>query len=120
MDNFKVSLADPDFIQENKDFFSEESDIDLEVSIEKLRTKYNNMKKQWRAIVDRAKVGSGLHVEREPKWFQILHPVLSDTNSSLEDITSGPADTSLLLDKVQELYFHFNLLRGIWLPYYLE
>ena len=66
LENFRISLADLDFIDENKEFFSEESDLDLQLSIEKLRTKYNNIKKRWQAIVDRAKVGSGLNVEREP------------------------------------------------------
>ena len=66
LENFRISLADLDFIDENKEFFSEESDLDLQLSIEKLRTKYNNIKKRWRAIVDRAKVGSGLNVAREP------------------------------------------------------
>ena len=112
MENFKVLLADPGFVEENKAFFPEETVTDLEVTIQKLRTKYNNLKKQWRSIVDRAKVGSGLHVEREPKWFQVLHPVLTDanSNSSLEDISSGPADTSLL-DEVQQLNFYKFILR---------
>ena len=96
MENFNVSLADSEFVEQNREFFPEETAMELDVSIPKLRTKYNNMKKQWRAIVDRAKVGSGLNVEREPKWFQVLHPVLSDTNSNLDDVSSGPADTSLL------------------------
>ena len=44
LENFRISLADLDFIDENKEFFSEESDLDLQLSIEKLRTKYDNNK----------------------------------------------------------------------------
>ena len=34
LENFKISLANPDFIDENKEFFSGESDLDLQLSIE--------------------------------------------------------------------------------------
>ena len=60
-----------------------------------LRNNYHNSKKSWRQIVDLAKTGPGLHVEREPRWLQLLHLVLSDTNLNLDEITSGPKDTSL-------------------------
>ena len=102
----KISLNDPEFYDE--DF----EDSELDISIPKLRNKYNNLKRAWRATVDRAKSGSGLHVEKEPNWFQILHPVLSDTNSNLDDVSSGPQDTSLLnqvrnfpnIDKITRSY----------------
>ena len=72
--HLKIALADPAFVEENSE---------LDISIEKLRNKYN-LKKSWRGIVDRAKVGSSLHVEREPKYsFKIVHVVLNNTNSSL-------------------------------------
>ena len=35
LENFKISLSDPDFIDENKDFFPEESDVDLQLSMAK-------------------------------------------------------------------------------------
>ena len=57
--DFNVALADSEFREENKLHFPEESMIDLDISVDKLRIKYNNLKKQWRTIVDRAKVGSG-------------------------------------------------------------
>ena len=106
--HLKTALEDPEFIEENNTYFEEAGQKDLDISIEKLRNKYNNLKKSWRQIVDRAKKGSGLHVEREPKWFQILHPVLSDTNSNLDEISSGPQDTSLN-QQVQYSFFIRNL-----------
>ena len=60
--HLKTALADPAFVEENSE---------LDISIEKLRNKYN-LKKSWRGIVDRAKVGSGLHVEHESKWFKFF------------------------------------------------
>ena len=98
---FRTALADPEFVKENNTYFPEESATDLDTSVQKLRTKYNNLKRVWKLTVDRAKEGSGLDVEREPKWFQVLHPVLIDTNSSLDDISSGPMDTSLTLEPLQ-------------------
>ena len=73
--HLKTAFDDPAFVEENSTYFEESQQKELDISIEKLRNKYHNLKKSWRQIVDRAKVGSGLHVEREPKWFQILHPV---------------------------------------------
>ena len=100
--HLKTAFDDPEFVEENSTYFEEAQQKDLDISTEKLRNKYHNLKKSWRQIVDRAKSGSGLHVEREPKWFQILHPVLSDTNSNLDEISSGPLDTSLN----QQVRFH--------------
>ena len=77
----RVALLDPDFIKENQAYADDVDGKPLDISIPKLRNKYNNLKKAWRVTVDRAKNGSGLHVEREPMWFQILHPVLTDTKS---------------------------------------
>ena len=85
-----------DFVKENELYNGVEGKP-LDIEIPKLRNKYNNLKKQWRTAVDREKSGSGLHVEREPKWFQILQPVFSDTSSRLDEISSGPLDTSLVM-----------------------
>ena len=41
------------------------------------------------------KNGSGLTGAQNPTWFQILNPVLSDTNEGMNGICSSPADTSL-------------------------
>ena len=96
-EQLKIALNDPDFNEEN------EADSDFDISIAKLRNKYNNLKRAWQATVDRAKCGSGLHIEKASNLFQILHPVLSDTNSSLDDVSSGPQDTSLL-NQVRKIY----------------
>ena len=94
--NFQVALVEADFVKENI-LYNVVEGKPLDIEIPKLRNKYNNMKKQWRTAVDREKSGSGLHVEREPKWFHILQPVLSYTSSRLDEISSGPLDTSLVM-----------------------
>ena len=52
--HFKVALADPDFIKENE-IYNDVLGKPLDIEIPKLRNKYNNLKKGWRAAVDRAK-----------------------------------------------------------------
>ena len=63
-EHLKIALEDPDFAENNEIYFSEAQNSELDISIPKLRNKYNNLKKSWRTTVDRAKSGSGLHVER--------------------------------------------------------
>ena len=41
------------------------------------------------------KNGPGLTGAQDLTWFQILNPVLNDTNEGMEGISSKPADTSL-------------------------
>ena len=89
--HFQVALVDADFVKENE-LYNNVEPLDVEplnIEISKLRNKYNNLKKQWRTAVDREKSGPGLHVEREPKWFQILQPFFSYTSSDF--IKSVPA-----------------------------
>ena len=56
------------------------------------------MKAEWRKISDRAKRGSGLAPEKEPKWYKILNPVFTETNEDLE-ITGNSADVSFSLNE---------------------
>ena len=60
----KIAFDDPAFIEENSAYFAQ---TERDISIEKLRSKYHDLKKMRRQIVDQAKMGSGLNVEREPK-----------------------------------------------------
>ena len=43
--DFNVALADSEFREKNKLQFPEESMIDLDISVDRLRVKYNNLKK---------------------------------------------------------------------------
>ena len=95
---FRTALLDEDFMEGNKKNSHGVAYTEVNTSIVKLPNKHNKPKKQWRQRVDRAKNGTGLDVEKEPKWFQILHQVLSDTNAGLEDISSGAMDTSFVLE----------------------
>ena len=59
-----------------------------------MRNKYNNIKKNWRKNIDRARTGSWLDVKKEPVWFQIMHPVLTDTNTVIDSLSSSALDLS--------------------------
>ena len=56
------------------------------------------MKAEWRKILDRAKLRSGLAPEKEPKWCKILNPVFTETNEDVE-ITGNSADVSFSLNE---------------------
>ena len=85
---FRTALLGNDFLEDNWKPIPEATQADLDTSIEKLRNKYNNIQRNWRKNVDRAKTGSGLDVKKEQKWFQIMHPVLTDTNTVFQCIRS--------------------------------
>ena len=48
--------------------------------------------------MERAKRGSGLAQEKEPKWYEILNQVFTETDEDLE-ITENSADVSFLLNE---------------------
>ena len=56
----------------------------LDTSIPKLRKKYTNLKTEWRKLTERAKTGSGLAPEKEPKWYQHLKVIFVKTNEELQ------------------------------------
>ena len=56
----------------------------LDTSIPKLRKKYTNLKTEWRKLTERAKTGSGLAPEKEPKWYQHLNVIFAETNEELQ------------------------------------
>ena len=97
---FTKRLSDEKFADENRLFNDDIDDgtqlPELDLTISKLRNKYNNLKKEWRKRVDRAKIGSGLRVEAEAVWFQIIHPVLTDAHSTLDDLASQAEDLSFV------------------------
>ena len=84
---FRTAFLDNIFLENNRKLILEGRQADLDISIEKLRNKYNNIKKSWRKNVDRART-SGLDVKKEPKWFQIMHPVLTDTNTVINSLNA--------------------------------
>ena len=104
-EELKIKLQDDEFLKFNQ-LYSDVGDDSplsaLDISIPKLRNKYNNLKKDWRKRVDRAKNGSGLRVEAEATWFQILHQVMSDAHSTLDDLASQATDTSFVQDQASE------------------
>ena len=86
----------------------------LDLDVKKLQTKYNNIKQQWRKIRDKQKMsGSGIAAPKSPDWFQIVNPVLSDTNQLMDNICSGPEDTSLIYEDEDE-DFHIQNKTQTW------
>ena len=65
----------------------------LDTSVLKLRKKYANLKTEWRKISDRAKTGSGLAPEKEPKWYNHINEIFSETNADL-DLAAESGDLS--------------------------
>ena len=66
----------------------------LQIDTKKLQIKYNFLKKKWREIKDRPRLGSGLAPQELPAWYSDLDLVLGDTNTGLEDVVSEPVETS--------------------------
>ena len=96
----RKKLEDETFSNDDRIYFDvgdgDDSLPELDISIPKLRNKYNNLKKDWRKRVDWAKNGSDLRLKAEAMWFQILQPVMTDAHSTLDDLASGPKDTSFV------------------------
>ena len=84
------ALKDKDFKNENEkqNFTSKDGRVlkyePLDTSVLKLRKKYANLKTEWRKISDRAKTGSGLAPEKEPKWYNHINEIFSETNADLD------------------------------------
>ena len=66
--------------------------------MKKLQVKYNNIKQQWRKLRDRQKHGSGLTPTKYPDWFEIINPVLSDTNQTMDNICSHLKNLSMITE----------------------
>jgi len=65
---------------------SRKNKVKLDLDVKKLQAKYNNIKQQWRKIRDKQKNGSGLSASKIPEWFEIVNPVLADTNQTMENM----------------------------------
>ena len=67
-----------------------------------------NLKAEWKRLTERAKYGSGLAPDSEPKWYSILNEVFAETNAELE-LVSSSKDVSytepdrLEMDEMDEL-----------------
>ena len=75
-----------------------QSYLPLDASVNKLRRKYTSLDAEWRKISDRIKRRSGLAPAKEPKWYKILNPVLTEINEDLE-IKGNSADVFFCLNK---------------------
>ena len=75
--DFVKEMENEDFRARNAEHFKGKPPK-LDVSIERLRQKYKWLKTEWGKHTRRAKNGSGLEPEKEPRWYQILNPVCRD------------------------------------------
>ena len=98
---FKANLETEEFNETNMCNFSVRKPFTpLIIDIKKLQAKYNNLKSEWRKAIDRKKNGSGKSPENEPTWFNIINPILADSNKGLEDVVSNPSETSFVVESV--------------------
>lgn len=58
---------------------SKYKDEALNLSSDKLRAKFKWIKDQWKLLTDRVKKASGKAPIKEPAWYHIINPILSDT-----------------------------------------
>ena len=91
---FNSKLRETHFVEVNKKKFGKSSYQHLQIDTKKLQIKYNFLKKKWREIKDRPRLGSGLAPQELPAWYSDLDLVLCDTSTGLEDVVSDPAETS--------------------------
>ena len=75
-----------------------QSYLPLDTSVNKLRKKDTSLKAEWQNILDRAKRGSGLAPEKEPKWYRTLYPVFTETKKDLE-VIGNSGDVSFFLNE---------------------
>ena len=91
---FNSKLREAHFVEVNKNNFGKSPYEHLQIDTKKLQIKYNFLKKKWREIKDRPRLGLGLAPQELPAWYSDLDLVLGDTNTGLEDVVSEPAETS--------------------------
>ena len=85
------------------------------MDIKRLQSKYNNIKSNQRNITDRPKHGSGLSLEKLPRWYEIINQALADKNQGLDDIASGPGDTSITVDTFITMFVCVRALNNLTL-----
>ena len=90
---FKDKLKTPDFKIRNAEYVKTVKNDKLDTSADALRSKYKWFKNQWTAKTDRAKNGSGLDPDKEPKWYQLLNPIFSESHAPL-NLSSSSKDAS--------------------------
>ena len=70
--------------------------------VQKLKNKYKELKGKWRKVTDSAKRGSGEEGAIDERWYQLLNPIMSETNGDLDDIVNSARDTSFVISR--EIY----------------
>ena len=71
--------------------------------MKKLQIKYNNIKQQWRKLRDRQKHDSSLAPTNYPDWFEIINPLLSDTDQTMVNICSHPKDSHMFTENHRDV-----------------
>ena len=100
--NKEAMKAEP-FLSRKAAFHKNKGDlVPLDIDHKRFKTKYNNIKQQWRQDLDSKKNGHGSAWNDEPEWFIIVNPVLVDANGGINAVCSGPLDTSLVDTNMDE------------------
>ena len=101
---FQAELDKDDFKEKNSELLKNlKEPTKLNTSIEKLRQKYKWLKTEWTNKTNRAKNGSGLEPDQEPRWYQVINPVFSETNKPLDLVSSSKDCNNLSSSEEEEI-----------------
>ena len=100
---FELKLNEPSFIKLNKKKDDNNTEK-LDTSIIKLRAKVKNLKTEWKRRQDRIKNGTGESASVEPMWYQILNPVLSETNNPVCSASSAQDTSYVQLEEPNNVF----------------
>ena len=93
-----MSFQEEPFKSLNREGLKKKKTLRLQLDAKKLQVKHNNIKQQWRKLRDRQKHGSGLAPTKYRDWFEIINPVLSDTNQTMDNNCSHLKDLSMITE----------------------
>ena len=94
---FKGEMEKDDFIEVNEvNNFTRKGVVvtyaHLLYDTTKLQSKYKDLKSKWRNITTSARRGSPEEGATGTTWYQLLNPILSETNADLFEVINNPTD----------------------------
>lgn len=69
-----------------------EYSLSLDLSLEKLRKKYSNLKVEWRKLSDKQQKAEPDTIFPEPRWFRSVQKLMADIKAASEDVNLSAID----------------------------
>lgn len=69
-----------------------EYSLSLDLSLEKLRKKYSNLKVEWRKLSDKQQKAEPEAIFPEPRWFRSVQKLMADIKAASEDVNLSTID----------------------------